>query len=67
MLDGKEIGKFCSATYSPSLQAGIGTGYLDRPDLTPGTKVSVILHGREVSAEIVKTPFYISPNLKKGA
>lgn len=67
MLDGKEIGRFCSATYSPSLQAGIGTGYLDRPDLAPGTKCNVILHGREIPAEIVKTPFYISPNLKKGA
>ena len=31
MIDGKEAGKLCSATLSPSLQAGIGTGYLDRP------------------------------------
>lgn len=67
MLDGKEIGKFVSATFSPSLQAGIGTGYLDKPDLAPGTKCFVVLHGREVPAEIVKTPFYASPNLKKGA
>ena len=67
MLDGKEIGKLCSATFSPSLQAGIGTGYLDRPDLAPGAKCTVTLHGREVPAEIVKTPFYSSPNLKKGA
>ena len=67
MIDGKEAGKLCSATFSPSLQAGIGTGYLDRPDLAPGTKCSVVLHNREIPAEIVKTPFYISPNLKKGA
>jgi aminomethyltransferase len=67
MIDGKEAGKLCSATFSPSLQAGIGTGYLDRPDLAPGTKCSVTLHGREIPAEIVKTPFYSSPNLKKGA
>lgn len=67
LIDGKEAGKLCSATFSPSLQAGIGTGYLDRPDLTPGTKCSVTLHGREIPAEIVKTPFYASPNLKKGA
>lgn len=66
-IDGNEIGKLCSATYSPSLQAGIGTGYLNAPDLAPGTKCNVILHGREIPAEIVKTPFYASPNLKKGA
>ncbi|MBI4061023.1 MAG: glycine cleavage system aminomethyltransferase GcvT [Elusimicrobia bacterium] len=67
MIDGKEAGKLCSATFSPSLRAGIGTGYLDRPDLAPGTKCGVMLHGREIPAEIVKTPFYASPNLKKGA
>ena len=48
-------------------KAGIGVGYLDRPDLPVGTKCAVSLHGREVPAEIVKVPFYQSPNLKKGA
>ncbi len=67
VIGGNEIGKLCSATFSPSLQAGIATGYLDRPDLAPGTQCSVTLHGREIPAEIVKTPFYVSPNLKKGA
>ena len=67
MIDGKEAGKLCSATFSPSLQAGIGVGYLDRPDLAPGTKCSVVLHGREMSAETVKVPFFQSPHLKKGA
>lgn len=67
LVDGKVAGKLCSATFSPSLQAGIGVGYLDRPDLAPGTKCSVTLHGREVPAEIVKVPFYQSPHLKKGA
>lgn len=67
LVDGREAGKFCSATFSPSLQAGIGVGYLDRPDLPAGTKCEVTLHGRNVAAEIVKVPFYQSPNLKKGA
>ena len=67
MIDGKEVGKLCSATFSPSLQAGIATGYLDQPDLVPGTRCSVVLHGRDIPAEIVKTPFYLSPKLKKGA
>ncbi len=66
LVDGREAGKFCSATFSPSLQAGIGVGYLDRPELAPGTRCAVVLHGREIPAEIVKVPFYSSPNLKKG-
>jgi aminomethyltransferase len=67
LVDGREAGTLCSATFSPSLQAGIGVGYLDRPDLAPGTPASVVLHGREFPAEIVKVPFYQSPHLKKGA
>ena len=50
-----------------SVAAGIGVGYLDRPGLAPGTKAAVVLHGREVPAEIVKVPFYRSPHLPKGA
>ncbi|OGR93261.1 MAG: hypothetical protein A2V88_16305 [Elusimicrobia bacterium RBG_16_66_12] len=67
LVEGREAGKLCSATYSPTLAAGIGVGYLDRPDLAAGTKAAVVLHGREVQAEIVKVPFYQSPHLKKGA
>jgi aminomethyltransferase len=67
IFEGREAGAFCSATYSPSLQAGIGMGYLDRPELAAGTRCAVLLHGREVPAEVVKMPFFASPNLKKGA
>ena len=67
IVEGREAGKLCSATYSPTFAAGIGVGYLDRPGLAPGTKAAVVLHGREVPAEIVKVPFYRSPYLPKGA
>jgi len=62
LVDGKAAGRLCSATFSPTLNVGIGVGYLDRPDLPAGTKVAVEIHGRSVAAEVVKTPFY-----KKGA
>ncbi|MEK7388596.1 MAG: glycine cleavage system aminomethyltransferase GcvT [Elusimicrobiota bacterium] len=65
-IDGRQAGTLCSATFSPSLQAGIGVGYLDRPALKAGTRCGVRLHGREVPAEIVAIPFYASPHLKKG-
>jgi len=58
MLDGAELGTLVSATFSPTLEAGIGVGYFDRPDLEAGTRVSVVLHGREVPAEVVNGPFY---------
>jgi aminomethyltransferase len=64
LLEGARLGVFASATFSPTLQAGIGVGYLDRPDLKPGAKLAVELHGRSVAAEVVKTPFYISEDLK---
>jgi len=67
LFEGRETGSLCSATYSPSLACGIGVGYLDRPDLAPGARVSIVLHGREIPAEVVKVPFYQSPHLKKGA
>ena len=58
LVDGAPRGTLCSATFSPTLQTGIGVGYLDSPALTPGTKVAVELHGRHVPAEVVKPPFY---------
>ncbi len=67
IVDGKEAGKLCSATFSPSMQTGIGVGYLDIPDLAAGKKCAVVLHGREIPAEVVKMPFYKSAYLKKGA
>jgi aminomethyltransferase len=63
-VDGKPAGALSSATFSPTLGAGIGMGYLDRPDLKPGARVSVELHGRQVPAEVVRMPFYLSQELK---
>jgi glycine cleavage system aminomethyltransferase T len=39
-------------------------GYLDRPVLKPGAKAAVELHGRQVQAEVVRMPFYVSKELK---
>ncbi|MDE1976257.1 MAG: glycine cleavage system aminomethyltransferase GcvT [Elusimicrobia bacterium] len=57
-LGDRAIGTFTSATYSPSLRAGLGTAYLVPPDLPAGTRVSVAVHGRRIPAEIAPTPFY---------
>ncbi len=64
LVDGRPAGTLCSATFSPTLQTGIGVGYLDRVELKPGTPAAVDLHGRVVAAEIAEVPFYRKPNAK---
>lgn len=60
LRDGKPLGSLTSATYSPSLQTGIGVGYLPA-DTAVGSRVAVEVHGRALEAEIVKPPFYRRP------
>ena len=57
LQDGRKLGTLASGTFSTTLQAGIGMGYLDRPDLKSGTLLQVELHGRAVGAEVVPMPF----------
>ncbi|MDD4003869.1 MAG: glycine cleavage system aminomethyltransferase GcvT [Elusimicrobiaceae bacterium] len=56
--DGVRIGALNSATFSPSLNAGIGVGYVTPVNLEPGDKVEIEIHGARVAAEVAKTPFY---------
>jgi len=56
-VDGREAGSFTSATYSPTLKAGIGTAYV-APGLAEGTPAEVEIHGRKVKAAVHPTPFY---------
>ena len=46
-----------TATFAPSLGAGIGTGYLEAAGWEPGTRVEVEIHGQRVAAETVRGPF----------
>lgn len=55
---GPSLGKLCSAAFSPTLQAGIGVGYLNRTDLKAGDPVEVDIRGRRVKAELAGVPFY---------
>ena len=52
---GDEIGEMTSGTFSPTLQKGIGLGYL-RADVKAGP-VEVEVRGEWRPAEIAKTPF----------
>jgi aminomethyltransferase len=59
--DGSEIGQVTSGTFSPSLEKGIGLGYVNLPFNEIGTPISISIRGKEVAAEVVKTPFYQRP------
>jgi len=59
--DGNEIGYVTSGTFSPSLEKGIGIGYINQPFTDVGTAITIDVRGKQVAAEVVKTPFYQRP------
>ena len=52
------IGTVTSGTYSPTVDRGIGMGYVERKYSEVGTQIVIDVRGRLVEAEIVKLPFY---------
>jgi aminomethyltransferase len=56
-LGDRKIGALTSATFAPSLGAGIGIGYLAPEAWEPGTRVEVEIHGQRAAAETVRGPF----------
>ena len=59
LLSGSDhIGQVTSGIFSPSLNKGIGTGYVPIEHARMGTELSVLIRGKSVPAEVVKPPFY---------
>ena len=56
--DGREIGRVTSGTFSPSLNTGIGMGYVSIEHAKIGTQIDLDIRGKRVSGRIVETPFY---------
>ena len=56
--DGNIIGNVTSGTMSPSLNKGIGMGYVPAELSKPGTEVLIQIRKNAVAATIVKLPFY---------
>jgi aminomethyltransferase len=57
-VDGQTVGRVTSGIFSPSLNRGIGTGYLPTGQSKAGTPLEVLIRGRAQPARVVKTPFY---------
>lgn len=60
--DGEKIGMTTSGTHCPFVGAPIAMALIKKEYAAVGTKVTVLVRGREVTAEVVKLPFY-----KRGA
>jgi aminomethyltransferase len=54
---GSPTGWVTSGTHSPTLDAPIGIGYVKTQDAELGTEIMVDIRGRQVKAQICKTPF----------
>ena len=52
------IGSVTSGTYSPTLDMGIGLGYVALEFSDPGTRIAIDIRGRRAEAEVVTIPFY---------
>ncbi len=57
-LNGAHIGRVTSGTFSPSLERGIGMGYVAAGHASPGTTVAIDIRGRQAEATITQLPFY---------
>jgi aminomethyltransferase len=55
--NGKIIGQVTSGTFSPSLQKGIGMGYVVPEFSTIGIGISILVRGKEIPATVVTLPF----------
>lgn len=52
------VGVVVSGTQSPTLNAGIGLGYVPPALAAPGTRIEIEIRGRKFAAEVIKKPFY---------
>jgi len=63
LVNDEIVGEITSGTMSPSLEEGIGIGYVDVPFSKSGTELMVDIRGRMKSAVVVKPPFYTKGSL----
>jgi aminomethyltransferase len=54
----EDVGEVTSGTMSPSLEVGIGMGYVRKDLAEPGTEIEIDVRGKRRPAEIRERPFY---------
>lgn len=56
--DGNVIGHVTSGTQSPSLNKGVGMGYVNKEFAKEGSEIFIRIRKNDIKAQVVKTPFY---------
>lgn len=56
--EGNIIGHVTSGTQSPSLNKGIGMGYVNKEFAKEGSEIFIRIRKNDIKAQVVKTPFY---------
>lgn len=56
--NGEEIGVVTSGTMAPSLNKGIGLGYVKTEFAAPESKIFIQIRNKNIPAQVVKLPFY---------
>lgn len=62
-LDGKEVGRITSTTYSPHLGRTIALAFLKYDYIAADTKLKIVAAGEEVEAQVTELPFVVSDKL----
>lgn len=56
--NGNTVGTVTSGTMAPSLNQGVGLGYVPTEMATPGTTIYIQIRKNQVPAQVVRPPFY---------
>ncbi len=56
---GAVVGEVTSGTFSPTLQRGIGLGYVPAALAEPDTAIAVDVRGRTLAAHTARKPLYV--------
>ena len=57
-MNGANAGVVTSGTQSPSLNLGIGLGYVPTEFAKPGAKIEIEIRGKRFAAVVVPKPIY---------
>jgi aminomethyltransferase len=60
-IEGTAAGEVVSGTQSPSLNIGIGLGYVPAQLAKAGNRIEIEIRGKRAPAEIVPKPIYRKP------
>jgi aminomethyltransferase len=61
LADGRTVGTVTSGNLSPSLDKGIGMGYIESTRTAAGTLIEIDIRGKRKRAVITAVPFYRKP------